>query len=31
MKTASDKLHVFDFLQNQDSIFHSVEGNKQAL
>lgn len=31
MKTASDKFCVFDFLQNQDSIFHSVEGDKQAL
>lgn len=31
MKTASDKLHIFDFLQKQDSICHSEEGNKQAF
>lgn len=31
MKSASDKLYVFDFLQKQDNIFYSVQGNKQAF
>lgn len=31
MKSASDKLHIFDFLQKQDGIFHYVEGNKQTF